>query len=63
MAQKHRKKDFQTFWHQLRFKYKLSFINEGTLEEVWSFRMSQLSAIVVLLAFAFILIAFTSLII
>ncbi|MDR1938836.1 MAG: M23 family metallopeptidase [Tannerellaceae bacterium] len=63
MAQKHRKRDFQTFWHRIRFKYKLSFINEGTLEEVWSFRMSQLSAFVVLFAFALLVIAFTAFII
>ncbi|MDR2117991.1 MAG: M23 family metallopeptidase [Tannerellaceae bacterium] len=63
MAQKHRRRDFQTFWHQIRFKYKLSFINEGTLEEVWSFRLSQLSAFVVLFAFALLLIAFTAFII
>jgi murein DD-endopeptidase MepM/ murein hydrolase activator NlpD len=63
MAQKHRKRNFQTFWHQIRFKYRLSFINEGTLEEVWSFRMSQLSAFIVLFAFALLLIAFTAFII
>jgi hypothetical protein len=63
MAKKHRKKDFQSFWHRIRLKYKLSFFNEGTLEEVWSFRMSQLSAFAVLFAFALLLIAFTAFII
>jgi lipoprotein NlpD len=63
MAKKHHKKDFQSFWHRIRFKYKLSFFNEGTLEEVWSFRMSQLSAFAVLFAFALLLIAFTAFII
>ncbi|MDR1344017.1 MAG: M23 family metallopeptidase [Tannerellaceae bacterium] len=63
MAKKHRKKDFQSFWQSIRLKYKLSFFNEGTLEEVWSFRMSQLSAFAVLLVFAVILIAFTAFII
>ncbi|MDR1557298.1 MAG: M23 family metallopeptidase [Tannerellaceae bacterium] len=63
MVRKHRRKDFQSFWYQIRFKYKLSFINEGTLEEVWSFRMSQLSAFVVLFVFALLLIAFTAFII
>jgi lipoprotein NlpD len=63
MAKKHRKKDFQSFWHNIRFKYKLSFFNEGTLEEVWSFRMSQLSAFTVLFAFTLLLIAFTAFII
>lgn len=46
-----------------RFKYKLSFFNEGTLEEVWSFRLSQLSAFAMLALFAFLLIAFTAFII
>jgi murein DD-endopeptidase MepM/ murein hydrolase activator NlpD len=63
MAQRHRKKDFKSFWRRIRLKYKLSFFNEGTLEEVWSFRMSQLSAFAVLCAFALVLIAFTAFII
>lgn len=57
------KKQKKSFWHRIRFKYKLSFFNEGTLEEVWSFRLSQLSAFVVLAVFAFFLIAFTAVII
>jgi lipoprotein NlpD len=63
MAKKHRKKDFQSFWNKIRFKYKLSFFNEGTLEEVWSFRLSQLSAFTVLFAFTLVLIALTAIII
>jgi murein DD-endopeptidase MepM/ murein hydrolase activator NlpD len=63
MAKKHRKKDFQSFWRRIRFKYKLAFFNEGTLEEVWSFRLSQLSAFTVLFAFTLLLIAFTAFII
>lgn len=58
-----KKANMKTFWHRIRFKYKLSFINEGTLEEVWSFRLSQLSAFVTLAVFAFFLIAITALII
>lgn len=60
---KQKKKNKKSFWHRIRFKYKLSFINEGTLEEVWAFRLSQLSAFVTLAVFAFFLIAFTSFII
>ena len=41
----------------------LGFFNEGTLEEVWSFRLSQLSAFAMLALFAFLLIAFTAFII
>ena len=52
-----------SFWKRIRFKYKLSFINENTLEEVWSFRLSQLSVFISLGVFAFSLVAFTALII
>lgn len=63
MALKQKKKNTKSFWHRIRFKYKLSFFNENTLEEVWSFRLSQLSAFISLALFAFLLIAFTALII
>lgn len=62
MASK-RRKNKKSFWHQIRFKYKLSFFNENTLEEVWSFRLSQLSAFLFLGLFAFLLIVITSVII
>ena len=52
-----------SFWKRIRFKYKLSFINENTLEEVWSFRLSQLSVFISLGVFAFTLVAFTAFII
>jgi len=57
------KKKQKTFWKRVRFKYKLSFYNESTLEEVWSFRVSQLSAFITFLLFAFFLITITSLVI
>ena len=63
MAKKQRSTNKKSFWHRIRFKYKLSFFNEGTLEEVWSFRLSRLSAFAMLALFAFLLIAFTALII
>ena len=63
MARKQRKNNKKSFWHRIRFKYKLSFFNETTLEEVWSFRLSQLTAFLTLALFAFMLIAFTALII
>lgn len=53
----------KSFWNRIRFKYKLSFINEGTLEEVWSFRLSGLSAIVTLVLFAIFLVSITAVII
>lgn len=58
-----KKTSFKAFWHRIRFKYKLSFFNEGTLEEVWAFRLSQLSAFAMLALFALLLIILTSLII
>lgn len=63
MAKRQRNKAKKSFWHRIRFKYKLSFFNETTLEEVWSFHLSQLSAFVSLALFAFFLIAITSFII
>lgn len=61
--QNNNKKGVKLFWHRVRFKYKLSFFNENTLEQVWSFRMSLLTAFYILTAFAFVLITVTSLII
>ncbi|MDF9831457.1 M23 family metallopeptidase [Parabacteroides sp. PF5-6] len=63
MAKKKKKKNRKSFWHQIRFKYKLSFFNESTLEEVWSLRVSLFSAITSILFFALFLITITSAII
>jgi lipoprotein NlpD len=63
MAKTLQKKKSKTFWKRVRFKYKLSFYNESTLEEVWSFRLSQLSAFITFLLIAFFLITVTSLVI
>lgn len=65
MTPKKRKKKqgFKSFWSRVRFKYKLTFINEDTLEEVWTFRLSQLSAFAVLLVFVFALVSVTAFII
>ena len=60
MKSKHNKK---TFWTRIRFKYKLSFINESTLEEVWSIRLSQLTGLIFVGLFALLLIILTSVII
>jgi len=59
---KHPKKK-STFWKRIRFKYKLSFLNENTLEEVFVFRLSRLSAILAAAVFAFLLIILTSVVI
>jgi murein DD-endopeptidase MepM/ murein hydrolase activator NlpD len=54
---------FSTFWTEIRFKYKLSVLNENTLEEVFSFRLSLLSGFLALLALVVFLIALTSIVI
>lgn len=58
---KDRKK--HTFWKQLHFKYRLSAINENTLEEVGKLRISKFSALVMVIAFSFFFITLTSIII
>jgi len=63
VAKKPQKRNFQTFWSNIRFKYKLLFVNERTLEEVWVFRLSKLSACASLIAFIIIIIAITAVII
>ena len=52
-----------TFWKKIRFKYKLSILNENTLEDVFVFRMSGLSAFLVIVFFAFALISLTAIVI
>jgi len=51
------------FWKRIRFKYKLSFLNENTLEEVFSFRLSLWTGFWTVLVFAIFLIGSTSTII
>jgi len=58
-----KKRHNKSFWKRIRFKYKLSFFNESTLEEVWSFRLSQLSVFIYIGLFALILVTLTSVII
>lgn len=53
----------KSFWKRVRFKYKLSFINESTLEEVWNCRVSQLWFFSAVILFALLMITITSLII
>lgn len=63
LKKRKKKQGFKSFWSRVRFKYKLTFINEDTLEEVWTFRLSRLSAFAVLLVFAFALVSVTAFII
>ena len=64
MGQKKKiKKKKKSFWKRVRFKYKLSFLNESTLEEVWAFRVSQLSAFITVFVFTIFLISITAIVI
>lgn len=36
---------FDSFFHKLKFKYKISILNENTLEESWSLHLSRLNVI------------------
>jgi hypothetical protein len=51
------------FWQKVKFKYKVFILNENTLEEVFSFRLSLWSGFWVLFAFAVFLISLTSVVI
>ena len=58
-----RKKKKQTFWKKIRFQYRLTFMNENTLEEVFSLHLSRLSGFFIVTVFAFVLIFLTSIVI
>ena len=65
---KKNKKRSKAFWNNIKFKYKLTIINENTLEEVVGLRVSKLNGISVLLSvltvlflIAAVIIAFTPL--
>lgn len=46
------KKKGSSFFHRIKFKYKLSILNENTLEEVWRIRLSWLNVFLVSFATA-----------
>lgn len=48
--EKKKKKRNKAFWNNIKFKYKLTIINENTLEEVVGLRVSKLNGISVLLS-------------
>ncbi|MEG1839148.1 MAG: M23 family peptidase, partial [Bacteroidaceae bacterium] len=65
MAKKKRNK---AFWNNIKFKYKLTIINENTLEEVAGLHVSKLnslsvllSAVIIIFMIAATIIAFTPL--
>ena len=60
---KRKDKNRHSFWKRLHFKYRLSILNENTLEEVWKFRVSMFHGIMLYLASFFILMVIASVII
>ncbi len=57
------KKNKHNLWKRLHFKYRLSVMNENTLEEIWKIKASMFSGVVLVFIFAFGLVFFTSFII
>ena len=57
------KKRRMPFWHNFKFKYKLTIINENTLEEVVGIHVSKLNGVSVLLTAFLIIFLVTSVII
>lgn len=60
---KKRDKNKHNFWKRIHFKYRLSVINENTLEETAKFRVSKFSAGLIILTFIFFFVCLTSIII
>ena len=58
-----KKKRSKAFWKNFKFKYKITIINENTLEEVAGLRVSKLNGVSVLLAVLTILFAIAAVII
>jgi lipoprotein NlpD len=58
-----KKKHRKPFWHNIKFKYKLTIINENTLEEVVGIHVSKLNGVSVLLSAFFVLFLIASLIV
>ena len=51
------------FWERVRFKYKLSFLNENSLEEVFALHLSLWSGFWIVLTFTALLVTLTSIVI
>lgn len=58
MAKKRKKKHW---WHNIKFKYRLTIVNENTLEEVLGIYVSKLSGLSLIVSLLLILFLFTSL--
>ncbi len=62
MAKK-KDKNRHSFWKRLNFKYRLSILNENTLDEVWMLRVSMFNGLVLFFIFYIVLTLITSVII
>lgn len=58
-----KKKSRKTFWHNIKFKYKLTIVNENTLEEVVAIHVSKLNGLSVLLSTCVVLFLIAAIII
>jgi len=56
-------KNKHNFWKRIHFKYRVSVINENTLEEVTKLRVSKFSGSVIVLSVIFFFVVLTSIII
>lgn len=64
MAKKDNKfSKYSLLWKRLHFKYRLTAKNENTLEDIWNIRVSIFSGVLLLLAFAVLVVFTTSFII
>lgn len=63
MATTKKEKNKHNFWKKLHFKYRLSVLNENTLEETWRIRISIFKGMMLVLVFAITLITLTSIVI
>lgn len=61
MAKKDRNR--HNFWKRLHFKYRMSILNENTLEETWKLRVSMFHGIMLFVALFFVIVVITSVII
>ncbi len=60
---KRRDRNRHNFWKRIHFKYRISVINENTLEEVTKFRISKFTGAIMFLGFMFFIVILTSAII
>lgn len=58
MAKK--KKGKHSFWKRIRFNYRVSIINENTLQEIWKIRASIFSGAILFITIASLLVTFTA---